>query len=121
MPPIASSSEEVYSPDNLIAGDSPSIATEPATLNTGQNLVRGTVVGRIAASGNITQCDNGAADGSEVAIGITVHDVDATAAAKNCPIYKGGNFRSSEMTWHASFDTEAEKLAAFDGTAIVIS
>ncbi len=121
MCPIASSEEEVYSPDNLIAGDSPRIATESAILVTGQNLVRGTSVGRITASGKITQCDNAAVDGSQVPVGITVHDVDATAADKNCPIYKAGNFRSSEMTWHASFDTAAEKLAAFDGTAIVIS
>lgn len=121
MPPIASSSEEVYSPDNLIAGDSPRIATEPGTLASGQNLVRGTVLGRITASGNLTICNNGAADGSQTPVGILVHDIDASAAAKACQMYKAGNFRSSEMTWHASFDTDAEKAAAFDGTAIVVS
>jgi len=117
---VAESSVETYSPDNLIAGSTPAIATEPATLITGQNLVRGTVVGRITASGKITACNNAAVDGSEVPVGIVVHDVDATAADKDCPFYKAGAFRSAEMTWHASFDTAAEKLAAFDGTAIVI-
>lgn len=120
MSPIAESSVETYSPDNLIAGSSPAIATEPGTLVTGQNLVRGTVVGRITVGAKLTECDNAAADGSQVPVGIMVHDINATAADKACQIYKAGNFRSSEMTWHASFDLAEEKLAAFDGTAIVI-
>lgn len=116
---VASSSTETHSPDNLIAGSTPPVSTDTGTLITGQNLVRGTPVGRITASAKLTECDNAAVDGSGVAIGITVHDIDATSADKACPIYVGGCFRESEMTWHASFDTQAEKDAAFDGTPIV--
>lgn len=119
MPPIAESSVETYSNDNLIAGSAP-IVTNDGTLITGQNLARGAVVGRITASGKLTLCNPGAADGSEVAMGIMVHAIDATAADKACQFYQGGEFHASEMVWHAGFVTDAAKRAAFDGSAIVI-
>ena len=120
MSPTASSSVETYSHDNLIAGNTPAPANDDGTLITGQNLVRGQIVGRITASGKLTECDNGAVDGSDVPVGIMVHDIDATAADKTCQIYVAGCFHKDELTWHASFDTDPEKDAAFDGTPIVI-
>lgn len=117
---IAESSVETVAHDNLIAGSTPPIATDTGTLITGQNLVRGAVVGRITASGKLTECNPGAGDGSEVALGILAHAIDATAADKTCQIYVGGAFHSDEMTWHAGFSTEVLKQAAFDGTGIVI-
>jgi len=116
---IASSDVNAYSEDNLIAGSSP-IVTDSGNLITGQNLARGSVVGRILASDKLTECDLAALDGSEVAVGILVHPIDATAADKVCQIYTGGTFNSDEMTWHASFDTEGKKNAAFDGSAITL-
>lgn len=120
MPPLAESSVETHVEDNLVAGSTPPIATNDATLITGQNLVRGAVVGRITASGKITECDNTAVDGSDVPIGIMVHAIDATAADKNAQIYVAGAFRKSEISWHASFNLDPEKDAAFDGTGIVL-
>ncbi|MCU7845309.1 MAG: head decoration protein [Candidatus Thiodiazotropha sp. (ex Monitilora ramsayi)] len=119
MPPIASSSVETHSPDNLIAGSAP-IVTNDGTLASGQNLARGAVLGRITASGEMVLSDPGAVDGSEVPVGILVHAQDASAAAKACQFYVGGEFRSSEMVWHAGYTTDAEKRAAFDGSAIVV-
>ena len=119
-PPLAESSVETHTEDNLVAGSTPAIATEPGTLITGQNLARGALVGRITASGKLTECDNTAVDGSAVPVGIMVHAIDATAADKACQIYKAGCFRKASMTWHASFNTDPEKDAAFDGTAIVL-
>lgn len=119
MSPIAESSVESYSPDNLIIV-APKLPAIAGTLITGQNLVRGAVVGRIAASGKLIECDNAAVDGSEVPVGIMVHDIDATLADKTCQAYADGSFRKSEMTWHASFNTDPEKDAAFDGTGIVL-
>lgn len=117
---IASSSQETYSPDNLVAGSGMSIATRSGTLITGQSLARGAVVGRITASGKLTECDPGASDGSQVAIGILVHDTDASAADKVCQIYVAGEFHIDEMTWHAGFSTDLLKTAAFDDTPIVL-
>ncbi|MCU7839766.1 MAG: head decoration protein [Candidatus Thiodiazotropha sp. (ex Troendleina suluensis)] len=116
---IASSSVETYSNDNLIAGSAP-IVTNDGVLASGQTLVRGAVVGRVTASGELVQCNPGAADGSEVPVGILVHPIDASAAAKNCQFYVGGEFHMNEMTWHAGFASDVAKRAAFDGTAIVI-
>jgi len=120
MSPLAESIVDVHVNDNLIASNTPAIANEPGILILGQNLIRGAVVGRIALSGKLTECNNAAIDGSQTPVGIMVHAVDATAADKACVIYKAGAFRKSEMTWHASFDTDPEKDAAFDGTAIVL-
>ncbi|MEE8128183.1 head decoration protein [Candidatus Vondammii sp. HM_W22] len=117
---IAESNVETVVYDNLIAGSVPQIATDDETLITGQNLSRGALVGRITASGKITECDNAALNGSDVPLGIMVHPVNATTADKTCQIYVAGAFHSDELTWHASFDTDPEKLAAFDGTAIVL-
>lgn len=116
---LAGSSSTSNTVDNLIAG-SKQPDTKPGVLITGQNLARGAVIGRITASNKLTLCDLGAADGSQKAIGILVHTTDASAADKQCQYYTGGTFRDSEMTWHASFDSQAKKNIAFDGTPITI-
>ena len=116
----AESSVETLVTDNLNAGSTPAIATDTGILITGQNLVRGAVVGRITASGKLNLCDTGAVDGSDTPIGILVHDTDATAADKTCQIYTAGAFHKDEMTWHASFATDLNKEDAFDRTPIVI-
>jgi len=116
----ASSSVTTFSPDNLIAGHTPPIANDTGTLITGQNLARGAVLGRIAASGKLNLCVNTAVDGSDVPVGILVEAIDASAADKICQLYVGGCFHSDELVWDATFNTDPEKVAAFDGTPIVL-
>lgn len=116
----ASSSVDVYTPDNLIASNAPAPANDDGILITGQNRLRGAVLGRITASGKLTHCDNAAVDGSAVPVAILVEAIDATAADKTCQLYVAGCFHSDELEWHASFNTEAEKVAAFDGSPIVL-
>ena len=53
---------------------------DTVTLITGQNLAVGTVVSIITASGKITQLNTAGADGSQLAVGVLVEDVNATAA-----------------------------------------
>jgi hypothetical protein len=120
MSPIAESTTETYNPDNLVAGDTPAISNVSGTLFAGQNLARGAVVGRITASGKFTLCNNGAVDGSDVPVGVLAHAIDASAADKACQVYTQGCFRKSELVWDASFNTDPEKDAAFDGTGIVL-
>jgi hypothetical protein len=116
----AESTVETLVNDDLIAGSTPPIATDTGTLITGQNLVRGAVLGRITASGKFILCDTGAIDGSEAPVAILVHDIDATAGDLTCQVYQGGAFHKDEMTWDASFTTDVQKEAAFDGSMIVI-
>lgn len=120
MLPLASATSETITPNNLIAGHEPEIATENGTLVTGQNLGNFTVIGRITASKKLAVCNPGAVDGSAIPVGILVHATDATAADKNVQFYKAGCFFADALTWHAGFDSTAKKLAAFDGSAIVI-
>lgn len=50
------------------------------TLLVGNNLLPGTVLGRITASGKYTQVTPGASDGSEKAVAVLFAAVNATAA-----------------------------------------
>lgn len=52
------------------------------TVVSGQNLARGTVVGKITASGKYTAWTTGAADGSQVAAGVLLDAVNASAGDK---------------------------------------
>lgn len=115
MPPLASSSEESYSPDLFIMGE---VSTNNGVLVTGQNLPEYAALGRIAATGKFTQCVESASDGSEKAVAILIYPIDATAADKDCQLYIGGQFNAAKVVWHASFDNDAKKQGAFDGTAI---
>lgn len=117
--PIANSEVVTDLQDNLIASNTPPVATQDGTLITGQNLVRGAVLGRITASNKLTLAADAAVDGSETPVGILVHDIDATAADKACQIYVGGCFNNSKLTWDASF-TALEQIQHFDNTGIVL-
>ena len=113
--PLASNSSEAYSPDNFVLGE---VQTNTGILVTGQNLTEYSVLGRVTATGKLVECNNGAVDGSEEPVAILIYAVDATAADKNCQIYVAGQFNAALINWPASFDTQAEKDGAFDGTAI---
>lgn len=117
---LASKETAAYAPRDFIAGDSPAIATENGTLASGQNLPARTVIGRIAASKKLVQCDPGASDGSQNPVGILVHAIDASAGDKPAQFYKAGNFFADALNWHAGFDSPEKKASAFDRAAIVI-
>lgn len=116
---IAQSGTDAYTPTQLILGDA-DIVTDSITVLSGENLAANTVVGRVTASGKIVECDLGAADGSEVPLGILVNAVDASAGDKAGNIYIGGEFNRDLLAWHTSFATDLLKDAAFDGTNIAI-
>jgi hypothetical protein len=99
------------------SGDEPSVVTVPGTLTSGQNLVAGTVLGRITATGAFSQATLAGVDGTAKWVGVLVHDIDATSAAKPCSVYIGGCFNTDWLTWPASI-TAAQKLGAFDGAKL---
>lgn len=85
MPP--SSTEANYVSD-IVKYEEPInlFSRDEVTVISGQNLVIGTVVGKITASGKLTILAPGAADGSQVAYGVMVAPVDASAADKKGPM-----------------------------------
>lgn len=98
MIPEGFTDQGASTPDNLIAGEIPREAKE-VTIASGETLVRGTVVGRVTASGHYVPCDPAAVDGSEAPQGVLVYDVDASAAATVGAIYRSGTFNIAALTF----------------------
>lgn len=90
-------SSEAYAPDRLIAGDL-KLVTRDVTILTGQVISRGTVLGKITASGKYIKSLSAASDGSETPVAILADDVDATSADVNAPIYETGEFNEDQIT-----------------------
>ena len=89
-------------PDNLIAGDA-KIVTAAATIASGAGaLVRGTVLGKITASGKYQMAIGTADDGSQTPDAILAEDVDATSADALSVVYLSGQFAESALTLDAS-------------------
>lgn len=96
MPDLTITSES-YSPDNLLAGGFPIVTTE-ITVISGQNLVRGAVLGKITASGKYNLSLSAAGDGSEVPIAILSEDCDASGGDKVAIAYLTGEFNEDAIT-----------------------
>jgi hypothetical protein len=81
-------------------------------LITGQNLVAGTVLGRITASGKLTILAPGASDGSQNAVGVLFDDTDATAEDKRV-VLLARDFEAdgAVLTWPAGI-TSPQKVTA---------
>lgn len=86
---------ETNSYDNLIAGDT-DIVTDRETLLSGENLIRGALLGKIDSSGSdkgkLKQCNSVAIDGSQTPYAILMEDTDASGGDENIDVYKGGTF-----------------------------
>lgn len=88
-----------YTPDNLFGGDLRAI-TESAVIDTG-NLVRGSVLGRITATGKWVLSASAASDGSQVPRAVLAENTDATAADKTTVIYVTGMFNTAALVFGA--------------------
>lgn len=101
--------EGTYTPDNLIAGDYP-IRTKKVTLVSGQNVVRGTVLGVITASGKYTTSLAAAEDGSQNVFAVAAESVNATSGDQEIVVYLTGDFNQDQLvfgTGHTAATTEA--------------
>lgn len=93
----ANFSQDTYTFDHLIAGPTP-VSARKVTLVSGQNLVRGAVLGVITASGKYTLSLSAAADGSQAPDAILAEDCDASAGDAEALIYERGDFAESALT-----------------------
>lgn len=75
--------ETLHTGEFIIAEANGSLSREEVTIVSGQNLVAGTVVGKVTASGKYKAYANANSDGSETAVGILYAAVDASAADAN--------------------------------------
>lgn len=94
-----------YEEDNLYSRDE-------VTVVSGQNLITGTVIGVITASGKVTQLAPAANDGSESAAGVLLLDTDAADADKGGVIIARHAICSDKgLTWPGGI-TAPQKTAA---------
>jgi hypothetical protein len=93
--PSASITTDTSTPDALVVG--PGLIARKVTLITGQNVVRGAVLGKITASGKYNLSLSAAADGSQTPDLICAQDCDATAADAECLAFESGKFNASAL------------------------
>jgi len=96
--------------DNLFSGDFP-IVTEEVTVESGQNLERGSVLGIVTATGKAKIVDSTATDGSQDPKSVLADDVDATGGDVVSLHYLTGEFNQNELTVGGT-DTVAQHKAA---------
>lgn len=96
--PAFNGNEGTYSADLLIGGDHP-IRTLGITIASGQNLLRGALLGKVTATGKYILSLSAASDGSQTPVGILGEDVNATAGDVVSFEYVAGDFNSNKMTF----------------------
>lgn len=102
--------EQTESLSALAAG--PVAVMKPITVLSGAGVVaKGTVLGMVTLTHKYVPLDLAGVDGSEVARGILVEEVDATLADVGGHLYCLGEFRLSKAIWPVGI-TDAQKLVA---------
>lgn len=105
---------ETYTPDNLIAGDYP-VVTDIVTIDNGADLVRGTLLGRITATGKCVLCDtDGTDDGRRTPFAILGEDAAAASAEVESLIYLSGAFNETELTFATGETADTHRVALRD-------
>ena len=104
---------ETFTPDNLIAGQTP-IVGEGAILLSGQNVTRGTLLGKITTGGKLKLSASASIDGSEVPYAIAAADTNATSGDTNIPIYLAGEFNANAITFGTGHTLASTKAALRD-------
>lgn len=84
--------------DNLSAGDFPKVSLPVVIVSGSGNVVRGTLLGKVTASGKYKPYANGNSDGSETAKLVLAETVDATSADVKTTAYASGEFNEAALT-----------------------
>ena len=93
----ASFTSTAFTPDRLVAQNAHLLVAVPITLASGQNLLRGAVLGKITAGGNYTLSASAAVDGSQTPDLILAEDTNASGGAKATVAYARGDFDSNAV------------------------
>ena len=86
----------VFTPENLIAGEFPRIM-RIETITGGQALPQGAVLGQIKATGAYVLSTTTATDGSEVPVAILAQPIDATSDVEG-HLFLSGEFNAHALT-----------------------
>jgi len=105
--------ETSFTPDNLFAGHEIPVLVKGVTLEAGQGeLKRGTVLGKVTASGKYKVVNSANEDGSEVADCILADDTDTTDGDVTAVAYRTGHFNRKALVFGGSdtADTHEQTL-----------
>ena len=117
---LAGSSTETFNPQEIFSG-SQEVVTTVDTLAAGQGVLpRGQVLARNSTNGLLVAAALGGPNDTDNAIKVLVHELDTDGGDIGCQTYEAGTFDPDLLVWDASYTTDAEKLAAFDGKPINI-
>lgn len=115
---MAKAETEAFGTVALWAGEAPVVTTAEivaAETVASADLPAFSVVGR-NAEGELVMATS-AADGAIAPIGVTCSPVLTGATDLNVAVYRGGYFNMAALNWDSSFDTDAKKRLAFEGSA----
>jgi hypothetical protein len=94
--------------DCLFAGSFP-LVTEFVIIDVGQTLDRGSLLGKVAATGKYKLSEATAADGSEVPVAILADSVDTTNDEKQSTVYLSGEFVADHVVFGTGHTAESTK------------
>ena len=90
--------------------DSLNYSRDVVTVEAGQNLPLGCIVGRVTATAKVKQLDPGAEDGSHFPVGILLGAVDATLIDREDALIlaRHGVVASKAVVWPVEISTEQQ-------------
>lgn len=83
--------------DNLSAGDFPKVSLPVIIVSGSGAVVRGTLLGKVTATGKYKPYNNANSDGSETARLVLAETVDATSADVKTTAYASGEFNEAAL------------------------
>lgn len=114
-------SSDTYVPDKLIATNPNLLLSNGITVLSGQNLVRGTLLGKITASGKFVKSLSASADGSQTPAAILADDCDASAADKAAIAFFRGDFQDAGVTFGTGHTAASTQVGLRDIGIYIVS
>lgn len=103
---------EEYEVDAIVLSDWR--VDDNGVLASGTNYSKGTVLGKITASGKYTTSLAASNDGSEVPSAILLDDIDASASDLNAPVLLGGKVDENLLTFGTGHDADGTRAVLRD-------
>lgn len=95
-------SHSVFNPDQLISGPL-QVVTDTGIIAKAGILKRGTILGKVKASGEYVLSKKSAEDGSEIPCAILVDDVNTTEDSVSGGVYLMGEFNQNRIIFDATW------------------
>jgi hypothetical protein len=120
MNELASFSSDAYTPDRLVAANPHLLEARQITLISGQNLLRGAVLGKITASGKYNLSLSAAVDGSQTPDAILAHDCNASGGDQVTVAYFRGDFNQGALTYGTAHTADSTREGLRDKGIVVV-